>query len=170
MKFKYLLTVTLSLPLFVAVSYAEELSPKFVAADANKDGKLSRDEVDVCVNKKADKRAEELLQKMDVNGDGALTKDELKGKKGQKVGLVDADTNNDGKLSKGEVVAFVEKRAKEKSTKRFQLVDADMDGFVTVDEVKQFKQKQKQKQTPTEKETKKTENGEETETEEDPLL
>ena len=53
---------------------------------------------------------------MDVNGDGFLTKDELKGKKGQKgqkgqkVGLVDADTNNDGKLSKDEVVAFAEKK------------------------------------------------------------
>ena len=65
---------------------------------------------------------------------------------------------------------LLKKRAEEKAAKRFQQVDADSDGFVTADEVKQFKQKQKQNQTPAEKETKKTENGEDTEAEEDPLL
>lgn len=172
MKIKRLITSTGFLFFFagMTVIHAEELPPKFVAADANKDGKLSKDEVDVCVNKRADKKAEELLQKMDVNGDGFLTKDELKGKNLQKMGFADADTNADGKLSKDEVVAFTEKKAAEKAAKRFQLVDADKDGFVTVDEVKQFKQKQKQKQTQGEKETKKTENAEDAGTEEDPLL
>ena len=36
----------------MTVIHAEELPPKFVAADANKDGKLSMDEVDACVNKR----------------------------------------------------------------------------------------------------------------------
>lgn len=86
MKIRGISVIILLFVFFVAVtvSHAEELPPEFVAADVNKDGKLSRDEVVACVNKKTGRKADELLQKTDVNGDGALTKDELKGKNLQK--------------------------------------------------------------------------------------
>lgn len=128
----------------VTAAYAGGVSPKFAAADADKDGKLSKDEIVACAKKKADKRADELFKKLDANGDTSLTKDELKGKKAQKVAL-NADTNGDGKLTKDEVVAFTEKRAEESVSKKFQQVDKDGDGFVTSDEVQQAKSKTKEK-------------------------
>lgn len=125
---------------------AKELSPRFVAADANKDEKLSKDEVVAFVVNRAEKRGEELFQKLDANNDSSVTKDEAKGKKMQKMGLINADTSNDGKLSKDEVVAFLEKKAEERAGKRFLQVDINADGFVTPEEAKQAKQKEKEKE------------------------
>lgn len=140
---------------------AKELSPGFVAADANKDEKLSKDEVVAFVVNKAGERGEKLFQKLDANNDSSVTKDEAKGKKMQEIGLLNADTNNDGKLSKDEVVAFLEKRAEERAGKRFLQVDKNADGFVTPEEAKQAKQQAKQNE-------KKKEAGD-TESEEEPL-
>jgi Ca2+-binding EF-hand superfamily protein len=125
---------------------AKELSPRFVAADANKDEKLSKDEVVAFVVNRAEKRGEELFQKLDANNDSSVTKDEAKGKKMQKMGLINADTSDDGKLSKDEVVAFLEKKAEERAGKRFLQVDKNADGFVTPEEAKQAKQKEKKKE------------------------
>lgn len=125
---------------------AKELSPRFVAADANKDEKLSKDEVIVFVVNRAEKRGEELFQKLDANNDSSVTKNEAKGKKVQKMGLINADTSDDGKLSKDEVVAFLEKKAEERAGKRFLQVDKNADGFVTPEEAKQAKQKEKGKE------------------------
>lgn len=125
---------------------AKELSPRFVAADANKDEKLSKDEVVAFVVNRAEKRGEELFQKLDANNDSSVTKNEAKGKKVQKMGLINADTSDDGKLSKDEVVAFLEKKAEERAGKRFLQVDKNADGFVTPEEAKQAKQKEKGKE------------------------
>ena len=127
-----------------AAVQAGEVSPKFAAVDADKDGKLSKDEIVASAKKKADKKAEELFKKLDTNGDASLTKDELKGKKSQKIAL-NADANGDGKLAKDELVAFTEKRSEERVSKKFQQVDKDGDGFVTSDEVQQAKSKTKEK-------------------------
>ena len=127
-----------------AAVQAGDVSPKFAAADADKDGKLSKDEIVACAKKKADKKAEELFKKLDTNGDASLTKDELKEKKSQKIAL-NADANGDGKLAKDELVAFTEKRSEEGVSKKFQQVDKDGDGFVTSDEVQQAKSKTKEK-------------------------
>lgn len=144
----------LPLAFFICMSavQAKELSPKFVAADANKDEKLSKDEVVAFVVNRAGKRGEELFQKLDANGDSSVTKDEAKEKKMQKMGLINADTSNDGKLSKDEVVAFLEKRAEERAGKRFLQVDRNADGFVTPEEAKQAKQKEKEADDDTESE------------------
>ena len=139
-----------SLPLafFICMGAVQvkELSPRFVAADANKDEKLSKDEVVAFVVNRAEKRGEELFQKLDANNDSSVTKDEAKGKKMQKMGLINADTSDDGKLSKDEVVAFLEKKAEERAGKRFLQVDKNADGFVTPEEAKQAKQKEKEKE------------------------
>ena len=127
-----------------AAVQAGEVSPKFAAVDADKDGKLSKDEIVASAKKKADKKAEELFKKLDTNGDASLTKDELKEKKSQKIAL-NADANGDGKLAKDEVVTFTEKRSEERVSKKFQQVDKDGDGFVTSDEVQQAKSKTKEK-------------------------
>lgn len=153
----------LPLAFFICMSavQAKELSPKFVAADANKDEKLSKDEVVAFVVNRAGKRGEELFQKLDANGDSSVTKDEAKEKKMQKMGLINADTSNDGKLSKDEVVAFLEKRAEERAGRRFLQVDRNADGFVTSEEAKQAKQQAKQKE--------KEKEADDTESEDEPL-
>ncbi|HHT9128184.1 MAG TPA: hypothetical protein ACFYEE_05405, partial [Candidatus Wujingus californicus] len=105
---------------------------------------------------------EELFQKLDANNDSSVTKDEAKGKKMQKMGLINADTSNDGKLSKDEVVAFLEKKAEERAGKKFLQVDKNADGFVTPEEAKQAKQQAKQNE-------KKKEADDDTESEDEPL-
>src|SRR3990172_8679017 len=60
--------------------------------------------------------------------------------------FVAADANKDEKLSKDEVVAFLEKKAEERAGKRFLQVDKNADGFVTPEEAKQAKQKEKEKE------------------------
>lgn len=131
--------------LFLAVTsmsvYAKDASKHFTAADTDKDGKLSAGEVAACAEKRADNKVEEMLKKHDTNGDGCIAKDELKEKKAQKMGLTAADTDNDGKLTKEELTSLLRKKTSERSTASFKARDANSDGFVTSDEIKQFKLK-----------------------------
>ena len=131
--------------LFLAVTtmsvYAKEASKHFTDADTDKDGKLSVSEAAAAAEKRADNKVAELLKKHDTNGDGFISKDEIKEKKAQKMGLFTADANNDGKVSKEELTTLLRKKTAERSTAAFKARDANSDGFVTPDEIKQFKQK-----------------------------
>ena len=91
--------------------------------------------------KRADTKVDELLKKHDANGDDSIAKDEIKEKKAQKMGLFTADANNDGKVSKEELTTLLRNKTSERSTTSFKARDANADGFVTPDEIKQFKQK-----------------------------
>ncbi|MBI5308512.1 MAG: EF-hand domain-containing protein [Planctomycetes bacterium] len=91
--------------------------------------------------KRADNKVAEMLKKHDTNGDGCIAKDELKEKKAQKMGLTAADTDNDGKLTKEELTSLLRKKTSERSAASFKARDANSDGFVTPEEVKQFKPK-----------------------------
>ena len=131
--------------LFLAVTtmsvYAKDVSKHFTAADTNKDGKLSAGEAAASAEQRADNKVAELLKKHDANGDGFIAKDEIKEKKAQKMGLFTADTNNDGKVSKEELTTLLKKKTSERSAASFKARDTNSDGFVTPDEIKQFKQK-----------------------------
>lgn len=119
--------------------FAKDAPKHFTAADTNKDGKLSVDEVVAASVKRTDSKVEELLKKHDANGDGCITKDEIKEKKAQKMGLFTADADNDGKVTKAELTTLLRKKTEERSKASFKARDANSDGFVTVDEIKQFK-------------------------------
>lgn len=132
--------------LFLAVTamsvYAKDVSKHFTAADTDKDGKLSATEAAAAAEKRADNKVAELLKKHDANEDGFIAKDEIKEKKAQKMGLFTADANNDGKVSKEELTTLLRNKTSERSTAAFKARDANSDGFVTPDEIKQFKQKE----------------------------
>lgn len=122
--------------------YAKDVSKHFTAADTDKDGKLSAAEAAAAAEKRADNKVAELLKKHDANGDGFIAKDEIKEKKAQKMGLFTADANNDGKVSKEELTTLLRNKTSERSTAAFKARDANSDGFVTPDEIKQFKLKE----------------------------
>ncbi len=162
MKIKGLLTTALFLPFFVTLSYAGEqittpsappaetasspetsaqadgpaLPPKLSPIDADQDRKISRDELVAFIIKKAKERTAEKAKRLDTDGDKCLSKEEVKGKNKLNVRFDDVDANKDGKLSKDEAVAFVQKKAGERATKLFHKMDKNGDGFVTGDELK----------------------------------
>lgn len=157
---KALLSSTLFLPFLVTLCYAESqvtatapttapdlpssaphaempaLPPRLAAADANQDMKVSKDELVAFVVKKAEEKIIEKAGRLDTNGDKCLSKEELKGKNKTKVRFDDVDTNKDGKISKDEAIAFIQKKAEERATKLFQKMDKNGDGFITGDELK----------------------------------
>lgn len=95
------------------------------AADANADGLLSRAEA------AALPRLAERFDQLDANQDGQVSFDELHaGRRGKRGGMMKAaDTDGDGKVSKAEMLARAEAR--------FERADANKDGFITPDEVRQ---------------------------------
>jgi len=97
----------------------------FAARDANKDGKLSRDEVA--------RMPDQMFARLDENKDGFLTPDEL-AKKGERFQnhaqgrFEHEDTNHDGAISRDEALARVDQR--------FARLDTNGDGVLTQEEMK----------------------------------
>ena len=97
--------------------------------DTNKDGKISKEEIDP--------RWANIFEKMDANADGFITKEEAKaGRKMMKearmemmISVLDSDKN--GELSEQEVTDFV--------IQNFKKADANGDGSLTSDEMKDAK-------------------------------
>lgn len=105
-------------------------------------------------------RAGDRFDKMDSNGDGVLTADEMrgakkkrgddkgrKGKKDRAKPFERMDANDDGKISAAEfkagMSAMAEKHDKdinpERAAKHFEKMDTDGDGYLTTDELKSAK-------------------------------
>jgi len=91
-------------------------------ADTNGDGNISRAEFTA--------QAEARFARMDKNGDGFITADEMTGRSGRGPGggLMSADTDQDGKISRAEFMA--------QSTDRFAKLDTNGDGQISGDEMK----------------------------------
>lgn len=80
---------------------------RFTSADTNGDGILDRAELDQQARDRASKQVDKMLERMDANGDGALSQDELpKGRAGKMFERADADGS--GGISQEE---FAEMRA-----------------------------------------------------------
>lgn len=108
----------------------------FEKHDANKDGKLTKDEMP--------ERASKMFDRVDQDKDGAITKAEaeaakekFKKKRHERHGKFQAkmmekfDTNKDGKVSQAEFTDF--------TMKKFAEIDADGDGNVTKEELKKHR-------------------------------
>jgi len=97
-------------------------SAHFKAMDANKDGKVTQDEMDAAHKKmmeKCDVRPDSRFDEVDVNHDGALSKDEVE------IGMPmlfkhfdEVDTNKDGKISKDELNDYMQKMHEKMHGKR----------------------------------------------------
>ena len=91
--------------------------------DANNDGVISRNEW---------KGKPEVFDKIDKNGDGSLTREELGSAERRQAGRVNQmDTNNDGKISRDEWNG---------NPKRFDRLDANGDGELTKEEIRSARQ------------------------------
>lgn len=122
----------LSLGLAGTVAVAQpgggERGMRGMAADANKDGVLTLDEVRA--------HARERFDKMDANNDGKIDKADREIRKAERFAKI--DTNNDGELSQAEMAAAREAR-KDKRTdrgaERFAKMDTDNSGGLSQSEL-----------------------------------
>lgn len=87
---------------------------RFDAADLDKNGSLNAEELQARASESLAKRVEHMISRMDKDGDGALSPEEMQhGKKGSKFEKADAD--NSGGLSKEE---FADMRSHGKHNKK----------------------------------------------------
>ena len=86
--------------------------PSFQEMDADKDGKLSRQEIDAA--------AEKVFQEADKDRDGYLSEQEFKAIQGARSKFRDLDRNKDGKLSMDEI--------RKSADNRFRYLDRNKDG------------------------------------------
>lgn len=108
----------------IQAARSEHAAKRFAEKDTNKDGKLSRTEVP--------RMPDEVWKRLDANNDGALTPDELV-KKGERFAehaqkhFQHTDANGDGAITQDEALAQVDKR--------FARMDKNNDGVLTQDEM-----------------------------------
>lgn len=81
---------------------------RFDSVDADGDGVLSRAEIEARGKEKAAKRAGKMIERMDTDGDGGVSFDEMQAKRGGKM-FERADTDGDGAITKAEFDAAREK-------------------------------------------------------------
>lgn len=71
-------------------------------ADANKDGKMTVDEIASAIERmRAERMARRLIERFDTDGDGALTTAEIQSRQKKMFALM--DRNDDGKIEKDEM-------------------------------------------------------------------
>lgn len=75
---------------------------RFADRDADGDGKVDLAELQTHLRAQADARAARMLDRMDTNGDGALTEDEMAGRRDPARMIARMDTDGSGGLSKEE--------------------------------------------------------------------
>jgi Ca2+-binding EF-hand superfamily protein len=152
------------------IGKAGKFASKLLSADTNGDGIVTQDELLADITKKmngetmsfmgllqppsADDLASQIIQSLDTDGDGALSKDEISksGDLAQKI--LNTDTNNDGIVTKNELVADIQKNMASRqahrhhasgsgdetssggsSDKKIDPADTNRDGVVTAAEL-----------------------------------
>jgi len=106
-----------------AAGHAERMTKLFDSKDANKDGRLTREESHM---------PERWFSRADTNKDGSLTREELtqppQGPAGRRGGkLAQLDTNSDEKIDGTEI--------KDAATRMLQRLDQNKDGVLSADEL-----------------------------------
>jgi Ca2+-binding EF-hand superfamily protein len=90
------------------ISKAGKQAQNILAADANGDGVVTKDELSAEITKKmASHRAHHIMSKLDTNGDGSLSTDEINNGGSAAQSILPADTNGDGVVSMAELIAYL---------------------------------------------------------------
>ncbi len=112
---------------------SDHMAPMFGMMDENKDGKLSRDEVQKSVDK--------MFADADANKDGVISKDEMRAHHGKMHDRMQAkmqerwkaaDKDGDGALSRAEIDAADMSML----SRNFEKLDRNKDGRLTTDEMR----------------------------------
>jgi len=90
------------------ISKAGKKAQNILGADANGDGVVTKDELSADITKKmASHRAHHIMSKLDTNGDGSLSTDEINNGGSTAQSILPADTNGDGVVSMAELIAYL---------------------------------------------------------------
>ena len=82
--------------------FSAMLTSRIGDADANKDGKMTVDEIATEIERmRAERMARRLIERFDIDGDGALTAAEIESRQKKMFALM--DRNDDGKIEKDEM-------------------------------------------------------------------
>ena len=81
---------------------------------------------------KGGKHGQNFIERMDTDGDGAVSREEIDAKRAEK--FAEFDVNKDGQLSADEFTALQEDRKRKRQEARFQRLDADGSDSVSADE------------------------------------
>jgi len=129
---------------------------KFATADTNSDNMLDKAERKALREARRDQRDAKRFERLDANGDGALTPDEIAAKRDERDAKRDArraemlkkyDTNLDGELSEAERTVLKAERQEKRAAKKAERAeggkkrrgdrpkaDANEDGMISLDE------------------------------------
>lgn len=128
-----LLAMSVSAPAEARWGEKHDRAAMFERADANGDGKVTRDEVEAF--------RIERFSRIDADGDGLITEDELSAIGREKAArraarfLEHMDKDSDGAISEAEFSALADTRA----DRMFERADADGDGAIDRDELEAVK-------------------------------
>ena len=90
------------------LSKAGKKAQNILGADANGDGVVTKDELSADITKKmASHKAHHIMSKLDTNGDGSLSTDEINNGGSAAQSILPADTNDDGVVSMAELIAYL---------------------------------------------------------------
>lgn len=82
--------------------FAAAMQSRLGSADANGDGKMTVEEIaDEIVRMRAERQAKRMIERFDVDGDGAITAAEIESRQKKLFALL--DRNDDGKIIKDEM-------------------------------------------------------------------
>ncbi|SNR64717.1 EF-hand domain-containing protein [Puniceibacterium sediminis] len=84
-------------------------SERFAAADTNSDGQLSVDEMNAMAQARVAERTAQMIERMDKNDDGTLSREEIQGRRDPAKMFERVDRNDDGVVSEEEFAQFNKK-------------------------------------------------------------
>lgn len=86
---------------------------RFMQGDLDKDGKITRAELDTVLSKAPEKKRIKLMKRYDLNQDGAITKAEVEERAKKRFARYDGD--KDGKVTKAEAESYITARRAKKA-------------------------------------------------------